>query len=115
MSLRLSGWQRIGIVASALWAIGAGLVTRLNDARGANLSYRVAYDTCREREKAQQHNDFSVCHEEGWKAYQLSLADSWEDVAIVALVPIPFGWLLAYIVVGVWRWVRRGFNVPPPP
>ena len=59
----LSGWHRVGIIASVLWAMGAGLVTRLHDAREAQYIYEVTYDSCHEREKAQQHTNFSVCHD----------------------------------------------------
>jgi len=41
--IRLGGWQRVGIVASVLWAIGAGLVTRLHDVRDAYDLYNIAY------------------------------------------------------------------------
>jgi hypothetical protein len=43
--------------------MGAGLVTRLHDAREAQYIYEVTYDSCHEREKAQQHTNFSVCHD----------------------------------------------------
>ena len=44
---------------------------------------------CHEREKAQQHTNFSVCHDEAWKAYRLFFANRWEDLAFVALVGKP--------------------------
>jgi hypothetical protein len=31
-------------------------------------------------------------------------------VAIVAVAPIPFAWLLGYALVGIVRWIRRGFQ-----
>jgi hypothetical protein len=32
------------------------------------------------------------------------------SIALAALTPIPFGWLLGYVVFGLTRWVRRGFS-----
>ena len=32
-----------------------------------------------------------------------------EKVAVVSLVPIVFGWLLAYALVYLARWIRAGF------
>jgi hypothetical protein len=123
MSFRLSGWQRVGIIASVLWALGAGLVTRIHDARHAQQEYEFVYNTCIDQKRAQQADStkplsketVSECQKEGGELYQLVLASSWENVAIVALVPIPLGWLLVYAVVWIWRWVRRGFNIPSPP
>ena len=119
MNLHLGGWQRIGIVASVLWAIGAGLVARSHDASEASYMYRTTYDICIDKARAQQQPTkgakplpreiVSGCHEQGWKSYQLALEGSWKWVLFIALVPIPIGWLLVYMVVGVWRWVRRGF------
>jgi hypothetical protein len=30
--------------------------------------------------------------------------------AIFGLVPIPFAWLIVYALIGIWRWIKRGFN-----
>jgi hypothetical protein len=31
--------------------------------------------------------------------------------ALEAIVPIAFGWIVVYLIVGSWRWVRAGFAV----
>lgn len=119
MILRLSGWQRLGIVASVLWALGAGLAMRINDASVAQEAYNLAYNTCIDQKRAQRvdpttplgANIVSGCRNEGRRAHQLFLANSWEAVAFVALVPIPFGWLLAYMFRGVWRWIKCEFTL----
>ena len=115
---RLGGWQRIGIVASVLWILGAGLAMRSHDVSNAQKQYEFAYSTCIDQKRAQRADPtkplateiVSVCHKEGIDLYQLFLENSWGNVASVALVPIPITWLLAYMIIGIWRWVRRGFQ-----
>jgi len=51
---RLGGWQRIGIVVSVLWAIGAGVTTRVHDASEARYMYGSTYDLCIEQARAQR-------------------------------------------------------------
>lgn len=51
---RLGGWTRIGIVASMLWALGAGFATRVNDASNAQKQYEFAYSTCIDQKRAQR-------------------------------------------------------------
>jgi len=33
-----------------------------------------------------------------------------ENAASMAFIPIPFGWLLVYMGIGIVRWVRLGFG-----
>jgi hypothetical protein len=33
-----------------------------------------------------------------------------EEPVVLALLPIPFAWLIVYLIVKVWRWVRVGFG-----
>jgi hypothetical protein len=40
---------------------------------------------------------------------------TWPYVAIVAFAPLSFFWLIAWVIRATYRWVRRGFDVPPSP
>lgn len=99
---RLNGWQRIAIVLSVVWAI-VGSVWALN------LLFEPVYQnyaTC------QRLNSASVwdCQ----KLFETQMATARQQrptaVAIVAVAPIPFAWLLGYALVGIVRWIRRGFQ-----
>jgi hypothetical protein len=105
--MRLNGWQRIGIVASVIWAIGAPIY--LDDAaqQGATEAFIRYYDTCRDVPS----NDPNQCFQRAGRAYdavtryRLLSANG----AVAALVPVGLGWLLAYALVYLVRWIRGGF------
>ena len=46
LGFRLNGWQRIGIVLSVVWALGAWLFVRDLDVEHAQAIKDVAYKTC---------------------------------------------------------------------
>ncbi len=46
--MRLNGWQRIGIVASVIWAIGAPIYKDNEAQRAADESFYRSYDSCRD-------------------------------------------------------------------
>jgi hypothetical protein len=47
--MRLNGWQRIGIVASVIWAIGAPIYMDNEAQRDANDRFGQVYGSCRGR------------------------------------------------------------------
>lgn len=42
--------------------------------------------------------------------YKKHMSEGWFLPWIFALAPLPFAWLIVYALVGLWRWIRRGFN-----
>jgi hypothetical protein len=105
--MRLNGWQRIGIVASVIWAVGAPIYMDNTAERDAYHRWFSAYDLCRDVPT----NEPEVCVQRVSKAhdnvprYHFTSANG----AFVALAPIPLGWLLAYALVYLMRWIRAGF------
>jgi len=100
--MRLNGWQRFGIAASITWAIGAPMYldhAAREEASGAFLRY---YNACRDvpsrcSEQASRQKDVVP-------RYRF-LTDK-ANVALVVLPPIVLGWLLAYALVYLVRWIR---------
>lgn len=105
----MNGWQRIGVVSSVLWILGAGLYQRSSDMKQAAEMGGWAMDVCNRAESAKGSTDFSRCSGEFDTMFHTFAEGSWGNVAIVALAPIPLAWLLVYIVVWLTRWIRRGF------
>jgi hypothetical protein len=104
MRIRLNGWQRIGIVLSVIWAIGGGIWgNNLGIHEGDWVIRRLEYCLARETDPA-------PCHAEFDKYYPRAIATHWASAAIVGLVPIPLVWLMIYGLIGLWRWIRRGFT-----
>ena len=104
--MRLNDWQRIGIAASIIWAIGAPMYldhAARDEASAAFLRY---YKACRDVP--------SICSEQASRQkdtvprYRF-LTDK-ANVALVVLPPIVLGWLIAYALVYLRRWVGAGFR-----
>jgi hypothetical protein len=112
---RLNGWQRIGIVLSVLWAIIAAFhemeeINRRYDAAFSS-AFSPVYQRCRDiQDRNNLPADGEACKEEAARATAGVQMESGWNIAIAALVPIPVFWLIAYALVGLVRWIRRGFK-----
>ena len=118
--MRLNGWQRTGIVASICWAIGGAYFEATDMARRerefVSSITKVEYDLCRgEQDRAiEASRSFSrdcvaESHDNFTRVSQIAHKPRW-SIALVALAPIPIGWLLVFILIRIWRWIRRGFR-----
>jgi hypothetical protein len=117
-SRRLSGWQRVGIMLSVVWAIGAAIYETyaMEDRYNAAFSaaYRPVYDRCRDTQDRElkalgRPNGIDCAEEAGRVASAVPQQSAW-SAAIAVFVPIPIGWLFAYALIGLVRWIRRGFS-----
>jgi hypothetical protein len=106
--MRLKGWQRIGIVASVIWAIGAPIYMDSAAERDADEKYGWVYGSCRDVPS----NDPEQCAQRASRAYDSVPRYHFTSAngAFVALAPIPLGWLLAYALVYLVWWIRAGFK-----
>jgi hypothetical protein len=105
--MRLNGWQRIGIVASFIWAIGAPIYLDQAAQQEASEAFSRYYGACRDVPS----NDPQQCFQTASRAfdavtrYPLVSANG----AVAALLPVGLGRLLAYALVYLVRWIRAGF------
>ena len=107
---RLNGWQRIGVVLSVLWAIGAVLYMEAAASRKAQQASVFYRELCIRNKSDRNDFDFQPCYAEAGNIYQIERR-KWSAWALpVALVPIPIVWIVVYAVLGLVRWVRRGFQ-----
>ena len=104
--MRLNGWQRIGVVLSVVWAIGAFFAVRQQQVEAADRVFRIRHDACAMEATAEMtqrcHDAFSLQDAMHATAY-------WPDVAFMSLAPVAAGWLVAWLVLRVVRWIRAGF------
>ena len=106
--MKLNGWQRIGVVASALWAIGATYYERTAKVSEAQRYYRQLLEWC---EAALGWTP--ACVDDATAAYRRGLA--WDPgtvqdiVASALLVTVLMVWVLAPLIVKIARWVKAGF------
>jgi hypothetical protein len=155
--MRINGWQRIGIVASFAWILGAGFQTlKAIDDRAINMSVFM-HEQCdksrdelqdqqneiqqdekskqnqefeewlkrhksqewlnqrqnlleqrRQREQEQAQQEWQECDKDADEALTNLSKGAWDEAALAAFVPVPFGWGAAYVLLFVVRWVRRG-------
>jgi|SRR5215468_873695 len=103
--MRLNGWQRIGIVASVVWAIGAPIYLDYAAQQEALAAFGRYYEACRDVPS----NDPEQCFQRASRAYDNVTRYPRQWPALTALVPIGLGWLLAYALVYLVRWIGAGF------
>jgi hypothetical protein len=108
--MQLGGWQRIGIILSIVWALGAAIYQRNADIEHAQDFMSLAYKACTESKLLNNDSDWSSCDQESAKHWEIWLEGSWRNVALKSFVPIPFGWGVAYLLLAIGRWVRTGFK-----
>jgi hypothetical protein len=99
-SFRLNGWQRIGIVLTVLWAIGS-TIWEVSSIIESDTSYD-SYDSCVSKPNA----DLRVCNQ----AFETEQFKEVRRGLVFVLLPIPIAWLIAYALVALVRWIRRGFD-----
>lgn len=124
--IKLSGWKRIGIIASVAWALGAGAYTYDSEIDRASLRISEAYLSCDNTAKAsfpRKAPDFipdpgtvpvgsGDCHKQSEDSLALAVRNARLDATLMALVPVPLGWGITYLVLFLVRWVKRGFTQP---
>ena len=105
-TMKLNGWKRIGIVASVVWVLGAGIRT-LTDVQNTDIATASALTlSCEEANNGR----WSVECDKRSTDYLAEVSrDEWIETATVAFVPVPVGWGFAYLVFFLVRWVRCGF------
>lgn len=109
--VKLNGWKRLGIIASVVWILGAGICTfvvvddaRIKTASGFTLRCEEAPDGSLRGSAECDKLSTDYLAETG--------NEPWIEAAVVAFVPVPLGWGFAYLVLFLLRWVKRGFARP---
>lgn len=105
--MRLNGWQRIGIVLSVIWFICGGL---WGNSMGIHEGDWVSrqYQFCLEHDAEPHMPSTAQCQARFDKDWPDAIKYHWWEGLIVATVPIPLGWLLAYGIIALSRWIWRG-------
>jgi hypothetical protein len=108
---RLNGWQRIGIVASILWAISTAVYLNLWYWEHAYESAARLAKSCENIAPEYRAQEDKDC----WHSYPKNIAlymnglGFWHDYMPFSLMPILLGWIIAYVVIAVVKWIKRGF------
>jgi hypothetical protein len=103
--MRLNGWQRIGLVLSVLWALGAGIHERNKQANAANELFQSQYRMCLE-----QADPVKNCNDTVSLQAAMDATAYWPNVAFYAFGPVIAGWFVVLITIRTFRWVSDGFS-----
>jgi hypothetical protein len=119
--MKINGWQRIGIVASLLWALGAGVSEKKRTDEVAikhslyvtqNLCLPIAKKTVTVDGPETEIDLYLKCVIETHKEADSRMALTGESILKLlpfSVVPVVAGWLLAYLSIMTFRWIRVGF------
>jgi hypothetical protein len=108
-------WQRVGILLSIVWALGAGLYNyKAHLTRAEDMSSRDYRNCVNAKEAASEfpelkNFDLGECTAEAAQTYEYWSQWKWSGAVLFALAPIPIAWLIVYGLRIVMRWIRRGF------
>jgi hypothetical protein len=112
--MKLSGWQKWGIVLSILWAIGAAVHQRNEDVEKAEDFAKWSYKVCSDNKVAAQETDLSTCIAEQVKNRKIFMEGSWGNVVFYTLAPIPLAWFAIFILRYIVRAQAVGFRAVVP-
>jgi hypothetical protein len=104
--MRLNGLQRIGVVLSILWAIGAAIYIRSAQVKNANLLFQLEFRACLN----ERNTSNEICSNRISLQNAMDATAYWPDVAFFAFGPVIIGWLVALITLKTIRWVKTGFS-----
>ena len=109
--MKLNGWKRIGIIASVVWILGAGVrtFTVVDDALTTTASGFTL--RCEEAPDGSMRGS-AKCDELSTDYLAETRYEPWTEAAIVAFVPVFLGWGFTYLVLFLVRWIKRGFMRP---
>jgi hypothetical protein len=95
--VRLNGWQRIGVVASVIWAIVGPIYVMTGDENYAREQASLSMRACNEAEQ-----DCLKQFDATYTAFR-KITPGWGSWAILAYVPIVAAWLMALGLVALLR------------
>jgi len=114
--MKLNGWKRIGIIASIVWILGAGIHTydsEIDSAINRISSIHVACDSNLAGKTGDAWTEgFNQCNKEADDLLAVDSTNAWGPTLIIAFVPVPLGWGFTYLILFLVRWVKRGFVRP---
>lgn len=103
--MRLNGWQRIGLVLSVLWVLGAAIHVRNEQVNAADKLFQSQYRMCLE-----QADPVKNCGDTVSLQTAMDATAYWSDAAFYAFGPVIAGWLIVLIAIRTLRWVSDGFS-----
>jgi len=111
---RLTVWQKVGIVLSVVWAVGAAIYQHNEDVDRAESFAAFAYKACADSKDLHHDTDLSKCEQEKADHIAVWMESDVGNAAFLALAPLPFAWIAAYVLGGLGRALAIGLPVVLP-
>jgi len=108
--MSLNTWQRLGILLSIVWVVGAAIYQRSADVERADNFVKWSYGVCSDSKALAHDTNLATCESEREEHSVVWMEGSWGNVALISLVPVPLGWLAAFILFYVGRAQVIGFR-----
>jgi len=108
--MKLNGWHRVGIVASAAWLLAAGLIGSARIEHHADIAASGAVRACVDAAPQISDVEFAKCGQDYRGTYQAYAPAPLTYATGFAFLLLPFFWLAAYLTIWITKWVRRGFR-----
>lgn len=129
MKARLGGWQRIGVVVSIAWFLGFGGFLWISAVNQASSFYEFQFGVCLQvhdgaaaslrptdndyREKYEQiESQYKRCKDKATNFFMKQADNNRAGIPILLAIDfgsVVVGWLIVWGMVGILRWVKRGF------
>ena len=113
--IRLSGYQRIGIILSTLWCIGI-VANAINDYYIA-VNNNDAIARCCDEDKTRNSWDdrrivtFCEIRDLCKTGISMPTIPNWFSIFIMIFIPIAAGWIVVYAINFLIKWVKEGFKI----
>ncbi|WP_263418414.1 hypothetical protein [Terriglobus albidus] len=112
--MKLNRWVWVGLLASVIWAVAAAVYSYRSDVEQANWSGAFAYKVCTYGKEVTRDKDLSSCVAKREESRAIQMSGSNVSAVFLALGPIPFAWLAAFILLYVVRAQIVGFRAVVP-
>ncbi|MDB6063326.1 MAG: hypothetical protein JWM78_3429 [Verrucomicrobiaceae bacterium] len=112
--MRLNGWQRFGIFLSIVWVISAVFHQHNEDFAQAQSFASLAFKACANSKYLDRSPDLSQCESEKTGNINVFMKDDVGNALLIALLPLPFAWIAAYVIEGLSRALIIGLPVVLP-
>jgi hypothetical protein len=120
MRINLNGWKLIGIVVSVVWFVGFFLIQWHSRVTGVLDLYTIELVACYQPRDAtgfaEKHEEADLaqakCKDKARADHARNFDAAKAQIPLIAadFVTVVFGWLIAWNVIAVTRWIRRGFE-----
>jgi hypothetical protein len=102
--MKLNGWQRIGLILSSAWFVGAFWVIRQRQIKFGEDWAKHLMELCMKTDTVNK------CMESTNDAFEKAYLINWEEIFLYGALPIPITWLLVYLTINTVKWITRGFR-----